>query len=401
MITSSFIQKKKTIRALIDNSGSRVSISFDTWSSDTRLSLLGVVAHFLTRELLELKTLLFKLSVISNHSGAEQAMVLLILLKDDGIDHDKLGWFVLDNATNNDTTLEELSKSIPFDPRNKRLRCAGHMINLAAHSFLYGQDSSKLESKLKQDQSDVSRLELWRQRGPVGKFHNLVFHITLSTRRTAIFAKCQEDHLPLADHDKIYSLVRDGEVRWISAYMMIERAIKLRDSIDQYCFKLTRFTDKADKDVQLGELSSADWEILVKIKSILNPFFITSKHLEGNAIDRSHDGLWEVVLGIECLIQSFEDQHTRLKNDIGTTHLTTSVALALDKLKNYLGKTNQSAVWLAAIVLHPKHKWFSISTLWGQRNKISLLNASKIRVQNMWAKFYQDKIIIPETDVSQ
>ena len=137
-ITSSFIQEKKTIRALIDNSGSRISISFDAWSSDTGLSLLGVVAHFLTEELLELKTLLLGLPVISNHSGTEQARVLLILLKDYRIDHDKLGWFVLDNATNNDTTLEKLSKSIPFDPQKKRLRYAEHIINLAAHSFLYG-----------------------------------------------------------------------------------------------------------------------------------------------------------------------------------------------------------------------------------------------------------------------
>ena len=90
----------------------------------------------------------------------------------------------------------------------------------------------------------------------------------------------------------------------------------------------------------MDELSSAEWDILVKIKSILKPFFITTKHLEGNAIDGSHGVLWEVVLGIECLIQSLENQHTRLKNDIGTTHLTTSVALALDKLKDYLGKTN-------------------------------------------------------------
>lgn len=320
-ITSSFFQGKKTICALIENSGSRVSISFDAWSSDTGLSLLGVVAHFLTGEVFELKTLLLGLPVISNHSGAERARVLLVLLRDYGIDQDKLGWFVLDNATSNDTAPEELSISIPFDPRKKRLRCAGHMINLAAHSFLYGQDSSKLESQLRQDQSDVSRLELWRQRGPVGKLHNLLYHITRSTQRTAIFAKFQEDHIPLADHDKIYSLVRDVGVRWNSTYMMIERAIKLRDSIDQYCFKLTRSADEADKDARLDEISSADWEILVKIKAILKPFFITTKHLEGNATDGSHGALWEVVLGIECLLQSLEDQHTRLKNNIAKQFL--------------------------------------------------------------------------------
>ncbi len=134
--------------------------------------------------------------------------------------------------------------------------------------------------------------------------------------------------------------MRDGGVRWNSTYMMIEHAIKLRDSINQYCLKLTRSANEADNDVQLDELSSADWEILVKIKSILKPFFIATKHLERNNMDRSHGALWKVVLGIEDLIQSLKDQQIRLKNVIGTTHLTTSVALALDKFEDYLGKTN-------------------------------------------------------------
>ncbi len=96
--------------------------------------------------------------------------------------------------------------------------------------------------------------------------------------------------------------------------------------------------------MQLDKLSSVDWEILVKIRFILKPFFITTKHLKENTIGGSHGALWKVVFGIECLIQSLENQHTRLKNDIGTTHLTTFVALALDKLKVYLGQTNLSVV---------------------------------------------------------
>lgn len=76
---------------LIDNSKSCVSISFDACSSDTGFSLLGVVAYFLIEELLELKTLLFGVLIILNHSNTEQAGVLLILLKDYKIDHDKFG----------------------------------------------------------------------------------------------------------------------------------------------------------------------------------------------------------------------------------------------------------------------------------------------------------------------
>lgn len=75
-------------------------------------------------------------------------------------DHNKLGWFVLDNATNNNTILEELSKSILFNLKKKKLRCAEYMINLAAHFFLYRQDLSKLKNKLRQNKSNLSRLEV-------------------------------------------------------------------------------------------------------------------------------------------------------------------------------------------------------------------------------------------------
>ena len=118
-IILSFIQKTKTIYTLINNSGSCVSIDFNMWSSDTGLSLLRVVIHFLMKKLLELKTLLLRLLIISNHSGIEQDRLLLLFLKDYRIDHDKLGWYVLDNATNKDRTPEKLSKFILFIHKKK------------------------------------------------------------------------------------------------------------------------------------------------------------------------------------------------------------------------------------------------------------------------------------------
>ena len=39
-----------------------------------------------------------------------------------------LGWFVLDNASNNDTTLRELAKTMGFNVEEKRLRCMGHIL---------------------------------------------------------------------------------------------------------------------------------------------------------------------------------------------------------------------------------------------------------------------------------
>ena len=49
-----------------------------------------------------------------------------------GIKNNNLSYFVLNNATNNDITLIELTKSINFDPLERRLRYIGHILNLIA-----------------------------------------------------------------------------------------------------------------------------------------------------------------------------------------------------------------------------------------------------------------------------
>ncbi len=77
---------KIIVRSIIDQSGSRISIRFDEWTSNSDLSLLGVVAHFLTGNTHELKTLLLALQEIKNHSGEEKALVLAEVLNNYGID---------------------------------------------------------------------------------------------------------------------------------------------------------------------------------------------------------------------------------------------------------------------------------------------------------------------------
>ena len=90
-ILSTLAKEKNTIRELILTSGSRVSISFDAWTSDTSLSLLGIVAHFLSGGSYELHTLLLGLPEIHGHIGKEQARALRLVLNDYGVSKDKLG----------------------------------------------------------------------------------------------------------------------------------------------------------------------------------------------------------------------------------------------------------------------------------------------------------------------
>jgi hypothetical protein len=86
---------------------------------------------------------------------------------------------VLDNALNNDTTLVELAKTIGFDPKVKRLHCMGHILNLITEAYLYGQDASDFEKQFK-EQGLSGRRRMWRDRGELGKLHNLVAHVIAS-----------------------------------------------------------------------------------------------------------------------------------------------------------------------------------------------------------------------------
>jgi hypothetical protein len=63
---------------------------------------------------------------------------------------ENLGFFVLDNVFNNNTTLVELSKSIDFDPKERRLCYISHIINLIAKQYLFGQNLKSFENEYKE-----------------------------------------------------------------------------------------------------------------------------------------------------------------------------------------------------------------------------------------------------------
>jgi hypothetical protein len=56
---------------------------------------------------------------------------------------------VLNNALNNNTILAELGKTIGFKPIRKRLCYMGHILNLIAESYIFGQDILTFEENYK------------------------------------------------------------------------------------------------------------------------------------------------------------------------------------------------------------------------------------------------------------
>jgi len=96
--------------------------------------------------------------------------------------------------------LPVLRKSFPsINIKQQRLRCLDHIVNLTAKPALHGTNAQSFERDLhgaeevdarvedfeaaaKAAVSDKQKwLELWHKRGSIGKIHNRVVHVNLST----------------------------------------------------------------------------------------------------------------------------------------------------------------------------------------------------------------------------
>ena len=84
--------------------------------------------------------------------------------------------------------------------------------------------------------NDEDQHRAWLAKGPVGKLHNLVVHIKANNARVAVFESKQMEINENNDsqHKRILRLVTNGGIRWNSTYLMIDRAIYLKDALTLY-----------------------------------------------------------------------------------------------------------------------------------------------------------------------
>jgi hypothetical protein len=208
---------------------------------------------------------------------------------------DKIAYFIADNASNNDAALKILSTYLPsiqLDPVKQRLRCTGHIYNLVCKAILYGVDSdcltdasqasqavptmtsvSAFEATINGGGDDEAKLTAWRKKGPVGKLYNTVIHIKENlTRRLRFESKQRELVTPSEEsaYMKIYRVVVNGGIRWNSTYLMIERAMKLKDAIHLYQDDHLNCFEPADY------LTSEDWRELADLQDLLKPIYDSS-----------------------------------------------------------------------------------------------------------------------------
>ncbi len=115
----------------------------------------------------------------------------------------------MDNTSTNDTLMEYIAEDledegIAYDPRQHRLRCKGHIINLAVCAFLFGkhldaerQADGAIESRAG---PSIQELNTWRRLRPLGKLYNIIVYIMASPQRIQSFTQQSGAHMPRKDN---------------------------------------------------------------------------------------------------------------------------------------------------------------------------------------------------------
>lgn len=116
-----------------------------------------IVAQFIDHRGRSRSILLALLLLYKTHEGVNITRSILKVIKNYQIKA-KLGYFILNNASNNDTAIKKLERLLHTkDPFTKfrsswrRLHCLGHIFNLVARQILFSNDKNifKAESQIR------------------------------------------------------------------------------------------------------------------------------------------------------------------------------------------------------------------------------------------------------------
>lgn len=283
---------------------SRIHISADLGTSENTRGILAVAAHFVSQTGTLVNLSIALREVAGDHGGENLKEVVFGIITEFGIATD-LGFFAGDNADSNRVCVETLlpdlrdvGDNFVSDPSVRQTRCIGHVFNIIAKGFLSGK-SGKLFESLETDEFTLEDLAKWRKRGPLGKLHFVVHWIRRSPQRREAFREVRSGRIADDEaHDLAHHLfgaplmlIADNETRWNSYWMMVERALKLKDTLDVYLFQASRDSVVSERRFPAWAIvSEGDWEVLEEMLEILRPLKKATMDLQGK-LKKSHQAI--------------------------------------------------------------------------------------------------------------
>ncbi|KAM4063327.1 transposase-like protein [Hirsutella rhossiliensis] len=227
-----------------------------------------------------------------------------------------------------------------MDVGRRRLCCIGHIINLVVQAVIFGSNVGRFEAE-RRGATDEFSFEIWAKKGAIGRLHNLATYIRRTDQR---------------------------RTRWNSIYMMINRALELRNAIELYQSRWQKpKNDPVHRDLTKNFLGAADWAELECFHNFLKPFYVLAKTMEGNANNASaeggHGAVWETLKTMDYLFVKFKQaaEETRFEEP---SRFKSGIDCGWRKLEDYYVKTDHAPVYRAALALHPSYGYDYFERHW-------------------------------------
>ena len=391
-----FKEAKLIIAELLSMARSQIHLSFDLSTSPNCKALLAITAHWTSNSYQAEATLLAIRELEEEHSGENMSEFVYDVVKEYGI-VENLGYFVMDNATNNDTALKELNGRIQsdggdgFNPIERRLRCFGHIMNLAVKDLLYGPKKKKEKGKGKgkgkgcnkdddnddddetdkrtgpekeEEEEDIPGGEnedsvakrkevekkLWRALGAVGKAHNIVKYVRGKPQHRSAFLNQHIEKLK----DEI--LQADNNTRWNSTWNMLVIFLRQRERIEAFLALVPELKD----DV----LTDTDWADIESIMDLLKPF--KKLTILGEERGTLYGSVGSILWGFEMLLGLLENE--RQKSRPSDAPFQKALDASWAKLNKYYKLTDKSPVHIVATILDPRMKFKYFERMWDRQD---------------------------------
>ena len=119
------------------NTGGKISITLDAWSSITRILFLGITGHYIEKRSNQFPSILLGFERLrGSHTADSLSRVCLIVLQGFQLTN-HIRAVTSDNATTNTKMLHILEQSLPgFNAKGNHIRCMAHIINWAVQELL-------------------------------------------------------------------------------------------------------------------------------------------------------------------------------------------------------------------------------------------------------------------------